>query len=209
MEAAVPPRFLQFVNLLMNDAIYLLDEGLSYVAQLKEQQQQRAGGTWPDVPVGRQRQEREAQYQHVTMLARFHNLMGKETIRTLSMMTSEITGIFVHSTVVDRVASMLNYFLQHLVGPKRKDFAIKDLTQDFEFDPKDLVMNICKIYCHLGDVEEFCTAVSNDGRSYNPQLFVLAEQVLGKVHWVSFVFSYKYLNILKVKADSISVRSEM
>ena len=37
MEAAQPPLFLQFVNLLINDAIYLLDEGLSYMAQLKEQ----------------------------------------------------------------------------------------------------------------------------------------------------------------------------
>ena len=33
MEAAHPPLFLHFVLLLMNDAIYLLDEGLSYMAQ--------------------------------------------------------------------------------------------------------------------------------------------------------------------------------
>lgn len=124
MEAATPPRYLQFINLLINDAIYLLDEGLSYMAQLKEQQQQRSGGAWPEVPAGRQRQEREAQYQHITMLARFHNMMGRETIRTLSMMTSEIKGIFVHSTIVDRVASMLNYFLLHLVGPKKRDFVV-------------------------------------------------------------------------------------
>ena len=41
MEAAQPPLFLQFVNLLINDAIYLLDEALSYMAQLRELQQQR------------------------------------------------------------------------------------------------------------------------------------------------------------------------
>ena len=124
MEAATPPRFLQFVNLLINDAIYLLDEGLTFMTQLKEQQQQRANGTWPDVPAGRQRQEREAAYQHITMLARFHNMMGRETIHTLSMMTSDIKGIFVHSTIVDRVAAMLNYFLLHLVGPKKRDFVV-------------------------------------------------------------------------------------
>ena len=40
MEAAQPPQFLQFCNLLINDAIYLLDEALSYMSQLREQQQQ-------------------------------------------------------------------------------------------------------------------------------------------------------------------------
>ena len=32
-EAAHPPLFFQFVHLLINDVIYLLDKGLSYMAQ--------------------------------------------------------------------------------------------------------------------------------------------------------------------------------
>lgn len=41
MESARPPLFLRFVNLLINDAIYLLDEGLSYMSQLRESQKER------------------------------------------------------------------------------------------------------------------------------------------------------------------------
>ena len=41
MEAAQPPLFLRFVNLLINDAIFLLDEGLSFMAQLRELQNAR------------------------------------------------------------------------------------------------------------------------------------------------------------------------
>lgn len=41
MEAVNPPLFLKFVNLLINDAIFLLDEALSYMAKLKEMQQAR------------------------------------------------------------------------------------------------------------------------------------------------------------------------
>jgi len=41
IDAAQPPLFLQFVNLLINDAIYLLDEALSYMAQLRELQHHR------------------------------------------------------------------------------------------------------------------------------------------------------------------------
>ena len=54
---------------------------------------------------------------------------------------------------------------------------VKDF-RDYEFEPAALVSHICEIYCHLGSAEAFCSAVSLDGRSYSPQLFVQAEDVL-------------------------------
>lgn len=56
---------------------------------------------------------------------------------------------------------------------------VKDM-KDFEFDPASTVLDICRMYVELGDNERFCAAVSDDGRSYSPQLFTLAEAVLGK-----------------------------
>lgn len=41
MESAQTPLFLKFVNYLMNDAIFLLDEGLSYMSQIKEIQNKK------------------------------------------------------------------------------------------------------------------------------------------------------------------------
>lgn len=55
---------------------------------------------------------------------RFDNILGKETINTFKYLTSEIKSIFCHPTMVDRVAAMLNYFLCHLVGPKKKNFKV-------------------------------------------------------------------------------------
>lgn len=40
-------------------------------------------------------------------------------------------------------------------------------------------MEICRIYINLEKCDGFCLAVSQDGRSYSPQLFEYAEQVLG------------------------------
>lgn len=113
------------------------------------------------------------------MIARFDNILGRETIHTLELLTSDITTVFTHATMVDRVAAMLNYFLLNLVGPNKKNFKVKDM-KEFEFDPANTVLNICKIYVHLNESEAFCMAVSQDGRSYSPQLFGLAEDVLGK-----------------------------
>lgn len=47
------------------------------------------------------------------------------------------------------------------------------------FNPGAIVKDICGIYIHLGSSSEFCSAVSKDGRSYSPQLFTLASDVLG------------------------------
>lgn len=41
MEAVTPPLFLRFINLLMNDAVFLLDEGLANMAKLRELQTAR------------------------------------------------------------------------------------------------------------------------------------------------------------------------
>ncbi|KAG8315573.1 Ubiquitin conjugation factor E4 A [Homalodisca vitripennis] len=58
---------------------------------------------------------------------------------------------------------------------------VKDQLKEYSFDPASIVLNICKIYIHLSDSEEFCSAVSRDGRSYSPQLFSLAENVLVRI----------------------------
>ncbi|KAG8230259.1 hypothetical protein J437_LFUL009797, partial [Ladona fulva] len=121
MDAVSPPLFLRFVNLLMNDAVFLLDEALSNMAQLRQMQSARESGEWQNLPRA-EREQNEGYFQHIGMIARFDNILGRETIHTLKFLTSEITSIFSHPTMVDRIASMLNYFLYHLVGPKKKNF---------------------------------------------------------------------------------------
>ncbi|CAG2056146.1 unnamed protein product, partial [Timema podura] len=183
MEATTPPLFLRFINLLMNDAVFLLDESLTNMAQLRTMQTARDAGEWVDV---REQTQNERLMMHTGMIARFDNILGRETIHILELLTSEITSIFCHPTMVERIASMLNYFLYHLVGPNKKnfkvafEFKVKD-QKEYEFDPANTVLNICKIYVHLVDSDAFCSAVSQDGRSYNPQLFSLAEDVLVRI----------------------------
>ena len=66
------------------------------------------------------------------------------------------------------------------VGPKKRNLKVKNF-ETFQFQPKILVANICKIYLHLGNDDRFCHAVSQDGRSYSHELFVQAEGVLCKI----------------------------
>lgn len=54
--------------------------------------------------------------------------------------------------------------------------------KEYEFDPASTVLDICRMYVELGSSERFCGAVSDDGRSYSPTLFTLAETVLGEAY---------------------------
>lgn len=184
IESAHPPLFLRFINLLINDAIFLLDEALLYMNKLREQQQQRDNGEWASLP-SMTRQQNEANFQHMGLLARFHNVMSNETIHTLQWLTSEITSIFCHPTIVDRITAMLNHFLLNLVGPQKKNFKVKDLSE-YEFKPQELVRDICRIYLNLGSqdtrtAKAFNLAISRDGRSYSEELFPQAQAVLLKI----------------------------
>ncbi|CAH2096167.1 unnamed protein product [Euphydryas editha] len=179
MEAVHPPLFLRFVNLLMNDAIFLLDEALGNMAQIRTMQTAQESGAWNSLPAA-EREQNLANLSHTGMLARFDNILGRDTVRTLVRLTAHAPYVFCHPTLVERIASMLNYFLLHLVGPNKKNFKVKDM-KEFEFEPANTVLDICRMYVELGNNERFCAAVSDDGRSYSPQLFSLAEAVLVRI----------------------------
>lgn len=114
------------------------------------------------------------------MLARFDNILGRDTINNLKLLTTEIKTTFCHNSMVDRIAAMLNYFLLNLVGPQKEKFKVKD-KKEFEFDPAQTVLEICRIYINLSSSDSFCLAVSQDGRSYSAQLFEYAENILIRI----------------------------
>uniref|UniRef100_A0A2C9LVW6 Ubiquitin conjugation factor E4 A n=1 Tax=Biomphalaria glabrata TaxID=6526 RepID=A0A2C9LVW6_BIOGL len=174
-----PPLFLRFINLLVNDATFLLDEALIYICKIKEKQQERERGDWRSLPEAQRHQE-EANLQHISRLAQYHNVMGSATISSLRLITEEIKSIFCHPTFVDRMASMLNYFLVRLVGPRQKDFSVKD-KESIEFKPQETVSNISSIYLNLQSSDLFCQAVFQDERSYSSNLFAQATEVMAKI----------------------------
>lgn len=118
------PIFLRFINVLINDSIFLLDESLTNLQQIREFEEARDNNKWDALP-NAERQQNLQNLQQLGMLARFDNILGRDTINILKLLTSETKGIFCHASMVDRIAAMLNYFLLHLCGPKQKNFKVK------------------------------------------------------------------------------------
>ncbi|XP_015879864.3 probable ubiquitin conjugation factor E4 [Ziziphus jujuba] len=175
--------YLNFLNFLINDSIYLLDESLNKILELKELEAEMSNTTeWERRPA-QERQERTRLFHSQENIIRIDMKLANEDVSMLAFTSEQITAPFLLPEMVERVASMLNYFLLQLVGPQRKSLSLKE-PEKYEFRPKQLLKQIVYIYVHLarGDTENiFPAAISKDGRSYNEQLFNAAADVLRRI----------------------------
>ncbi len=162
----------------------MLLEGLLYLEKIKIKQEelQNFSSQHPNASImnNQERNQLESSLKHLIMLAKFHNIMSTKTLHALRLLTSEMGYFFCETILVDRVATMLNDFLLHLVGSKQRNLKVNNF-KEVEFNPQDTVSTICDIYLNLGVNEEFCKAVCRDGRSYSKDLFTLAINVLEKL----------------------------
>ncbi|KAK7365046.1 hypothetical protein VNO80_13820 [Phaseolus coccineus] len=175
--------YLNFLNFLVNDSIYLLDESLKKILELKELEAEMSNTVeWEQRPV-QERQERTRLFHSQENIIRIDMKLANEDVSMLAFTSEQITAPFLLPEMVERVASMLNYFLLQLVGPQRKSLSLKD-PEKYEFRPKHLLKQIVHIYVHLarGDTNSiFPSVISRDGRSYNDQLFSAAADVLRRI----------------------------
>ena len=169
------PLFLKFVNFYINDAIFLLDESLEIMKRIQEEQNEREN-TWPNLLLHEQ-QERAVAFQRLEGWARACNRMSLQSITVLDKLTKEIKEVFTHSTLVDRMAGMLNHFLKSLVDPDKAIFSDSN-KKDYNFYPGQVIRDICRIYVNFQESDAFFQAVSRDGRSYSSTMFSLALDVL-------------------------------
>ncbi|XP_010258183.1 PREDICTED: probable ubiquitin conjugation factor E4 [Nelumbo nucifera] len=175
--------YLNFLNFLINDSIYLLDESLNKILELKELEAEMSNTVeWERRPA-QERQERTRLFHSQENIIRIDMKLANEDVGMLAFTSEEISAPFLLPEMVERVASMLNYFLLQLVGPQRRALRLTD-PEKYEFRPKKLLKQIVDIYVHLarGDKENiFPSAISRDGRSYNEQLFTAAADVLRRI----------------------------
>ncbi|KAI3897369.1 hypothetical protein MKX03_021964 [Papaver bracteatum] len=175
--------YLNFLNFLVNDSIFLLDESLNRILELKEIEKEMANTVeWERRPA-QERQERTRQFHSQENIIRIDMRLAMEDVGMLAFTSEQITVPFLLPEMVERVASMLNYFLLQLAGPQRKSLTLKD-PEKYEFRPKILLKRIVEIYVNLakGDRENiFPSAISKDGRSYNEQLFTAAAAILHRI----------------------------
>ncbi|CAD6576435.1 MAG: hypothetical protein TREMPRED_001677 [Tremellales sp. Tagirdzhanova-0007] len=170
-------QFIKFVNMLMSDTTFHLEESLTSLAKINSIQAQKSNeGAWAALEQT-ERDDLDAQFRQAENQAPYHTVMGLDHVELIKAITATTKEPFVTSEIVDRLAATLDENLVNLVGPKMQDLRVPDPDR-FSFKPKRLLAGIAQIYLNLSHEADFIRAVANDGRSYTKDLFQKFARVL-------------------------------
>ncbi|KRT81780.1 hypothetical protein AMK59_5523 [Oryctes borbonicus] len=168
-ESRSGTQFVKFVNMLMNDTTFLLDESLESLKRIHEVQELiKDEVNWYKLPTDQQ-QSRMRQLNADERQCRSYLTLARETVDMFHYLTVEIKEPFLRPELVDRLASMLNFNLQQLCGPKCKNLKVRN-PDKYGWEPRWLLSNLVDIYLHL-DCDKFAQALAGDERSFRKELF--------------------------------------
>ncbi|TKY88656.1 hypothetical protein EX895_002287 [Sporisorium graminicola] len=176
--------FVVFINRLMNDVTYLLDDALDKLQELHTKQSESEQQT-PDSgsSSAQEQQEREGHIRQLEQTIKSDLQLGTEFMRLLIDFTAETADAFMTPEVVDRLAAMLDYNLDLMAGPKCQNLKVKH-PEKVSFEPRTLLRMIMSVYLNLCSKGEFVAAIARDGRSYSKSVFekagLLAERYMLK-----------------------------
>ncbi|XP_046673336.1 ubiquitin conjugation factor E4 B isoform X1 [Homalodisca vitripennis] len=168
-ESKSGKQFVKFINMLMNDTTFLLDESLESLKRIHEVQELMADSdAWNRIGM-EQQQVRSRQLSADERQCRSYLTLARETVDMFHYLTVDIKEPFLRPELVGRLSAMLNFNLQQLCGPKCKNLKVR--TPDkYGWEPRRLLGQLVDIYLHL-DCDQFAAAVASDERSFRKELF--------------------------------------
>ena len=162
-------QFVKFVNMLMNDTTFLLDESLENLKRIHETQILMLDEeAWAEVGTEGQ-QTRQRQLVQDERQCRSYLTLARETVDMFHYLTIDIKEPFLRPELVDRLSSMLNFNLRQLCGPKCNDLKVRNPVK-YGWEPRRLLGQLVDIYLHLS-CDEFAAALAADERSFDRTLF--------------------------------------
>lgn len=168
-ESRSGKQFVKFINMLMNDTTFLLDESLESLKRIHEVQEMMSDtAAWNQLS-NQQQQSRQRQLSADERQCRSYLTLARETVDMFHYLTAGIQEPFLRPELVDRLSAMLNFNLQQLCGPKCKNLKVRT-PEKYGWEPRRVLSQLVDIYLHL-DHEEFASALAADERSFRKELF--------------------------------------
>ena len=190
-------EFVRFVNMVINDATYLLDESLANLKKIHDVEAKMGNAADWNALTDDERQAQHGNLSEATRSVRSWLIMGDDTMDMFCYLTKDVPQPFFLDPLGDRVASMLNHNLLELCGPKCTGLRVKDARSRFNWDPRRLLGQIVDVYINLTS-DEFAQCIAGDERSYTPERF---QQVKEKINEVLPACSSERFVLLVSKAE--------
>ncbi|KAI0036443.1 ubiquitin conjugation factor E4 [Vararia minispora EC-137] len=207
-EARETEKFIRFVNLMINDVTYLLDESLSDMTQIRAIELQMDDTESWDAKTQAQKREIEKNLRSLEGKASSYNQLCESTLDMLRIFTAETKAPFMAPEIVGKLAAMLDYNLDVLAGTRTSELKVKDKAK-YHFKPRELLSTIVQVYLNLSDQAEFAQAVASDGRSYRKELFQKAAGICVKANLKSLTeIEQLRLFVIKVEEAKAAIEAE-
>ncbi|XP_037957419.1 ubiquitin conjugation factor E4 B [Teleopsis dalmanni] len=198
-------QFVKFINMLMNDTTFLLDECLENLKRIHQTQVlMQNEEVWAKLEPERQ-QNRLSQLATDERQCRSYLTLGRETVEMFHYLTHDIKEPFMRNELVDRLSSMLNFNLQQLCGPKCNDLKVRNPIK-YGWEPRRLLGQIFDIYIHL-HCDRFAESLAADERSFQKHLFDDAANRIERLRIRSAVEVEKFRTLIN-KAHDIYVANQ-
>ena len=111
-------QFVRYINMLINDTTFLLDESLESLKRIHEvQEEMKNKEQWDQLPRDQQ-QARQSQLAQDERVSRSYLALATETVDMFHILTKQVQKPFLRPELGPRLAAMLNFNLQQLCGPK-------------------------------------------------------------------------------------------
>uniref|UniRef100_A0A8R1TIZ3 RING-type E3 ubiquitin transferase n=2 Tax=Onchocerca TaxID=6281 RepID=A0A8R1TIZ3_ONCVO len=164
-----PPDFIRFVNMVINDATYLLDESLLALKKIHDIETLKESNEWSNLG-DEERQMKEEALLEAKRGVRNWLILGRDTLDLFTYLTADAPEPFYEPLLGERLASMLDYNVSQLCGPKCTELKVRDAVRRFMWEPRALLQQIVNVYLNLSS-EKFAECIANDERSYSPDIF--------------------------------------
>ncbi|XP_068191871.1 ubiquitin conjugation factor E4 B isoform X2 [Antennarius striatus] len=197
-------QFVRYINMLINDTTFLLDESLESLKRIHEvQEEMKNKEQWEQLP-REQQQSRQSQLTQDERVSRSYLALATETVEMFHILTKQVQKPFLRPELGPRLAAMLNFNLQQLCGPKCRDLKVEN-PEKYGFEPKKLLDQLTDIYLQL-DCARFAKAIADDQRSYSRELF---EEVISKMRkaGIKSSIAIEKFKLLLEKVEEIVARN--
>ncbi|KAJ1522043.1 hypothetical protein ONE63_002360 [Megalurothrips usitatus] len=168
-ESRSGKQFVKFINMLMNDTTFLLDESLESLKRIHEVQEIMSDSNAWNQLSSQQQQSRQRQLSADERQCRSYLTLARETVDMFHYLSAGIQEPFRRPELVDRLSAMLNFNLQQLCGPKCKNLKVRN-PEKYGWEPRRVLSQLVDIYLHL-DHDDFASALASDERSFRKELF--------------------------------------
>lgn len=197
-------QFVRYINMLINDTTFLLDESLESLKRIHEIQEEMKNKEQWDLLPREQQQSRQSQLTQDERVSRSYLALATETVDMFHILTKQVQKPFLRPELGPRLAAMLNYNLQQLCGPKCRDLKVEN-PEKYGFEPKKLLDQLTDIYLQL-DCPRFAKAIADDQRSYSRELF---EEVISKMRkaGIKSTIAIEKFKLLLEKVEEIVARN--